>query len=226
MQYKMDLHHAHGHSSWRLICSIDMDLQRRLEHAAWNEHVQCSVHLFMLDVFVHAACLSPCCILMSMLHVHPACPCPCYISMSIHVHASCSKYMLHVLVHAACSYPCCMHIPLLYAHVHAANPCPWWMSMFTSMMHVQVHAACMYMRHGHGLAVWTGECSMWPACRIDRGMQHVHTWTRSMTLMYIDNTLTYVDYYWTGAYSGRLYFPEVCRRLRKLAEVLAKVNRK
>jgi hypothetical protein len=161
MQYKMDLHHAYGHSSWRLICSIDMDWQRRLEHVAWNEHVQCSVHLSMLHVFVHAACLCPCCMSTLLLRVHVTYPCP-------------STSMLHVPVHAACSYPCCMHIPLLYAHVHAANLCPWWMSMFTSMPHVQVHAACMYMRNGHGLAVWTWECSMWQACRIDRGMQNVH----------------------------------------------------
>jgi hypothetical protein len=40
----------------------------------------------------------------------------------------------------------------------------------------------------------------------------------------VNKTLTYVDYYWTGAYSGRLYFPEVCRRLRKLAEVLQKLT--
>ncbi len=118
----MDTQHVLGHAAWARTCSIDMDMQHVPVHPR---------------VHVHAACLYPCYLSMSMLHVHvhSAYRWPCYISMS----------MLHVLVHAACLCPCCMFTSMWHRHRDAAGT---WnakssRTSFMSMLHIQVHAECL-----------------------------------------------------------------------------------
>jgi hypothetical protein len=63
----------------------------------------------MLHIFVHAACLCPCCISMSSCRL-------CCLSM----------FILHVYVYTACTCPCCtaMSILYVYVNVYIAYPCP------------------------------------------------------------------------------------------------------
>jgi hypothetical protein len=106
--------HVHGACPW---CTSMSMVHAQVNNACscpWcmsMSKVHVHVHVSMLHVCVHAACLCPFCI-------HASCLCPCCMSMS----------MLYVYVHAECLCPCCMSMSMLHS-----MPC--YMSMLTSILH-------------------------------------------------------------------------------------------
>jgi hypothetical protein len=70
----MDLNrqHWHGHAAWKSTSSMDLDMQQHaLGHAARTCTCSMNMDKYMQNVnlvYVHVACLCPCCTFMSMLH--------------------------------------------------------------------------------------------------------------------------------------------------------------
>jgi hypothetical protein len=110
------------HASRMWTCSRDMDIQQRHKHASWtwtssiyrerSRTWTCNMNIIIdkQHILVHAACLCPYCMSISMLHarvhaivpiqVHPANPCPCWMYMSV----------LQGIEHAALTWTCSMDI--------------------------------------------------------------------------------------------------------------------
>jgi hypothetical protein len=77
----MDTLHRLGYAAWTWICSTDLNFD--MQHLHFNMDVQ--------HVQVHATCLNPFYMSISMLHVHvhtAACPCCCMSMLHDHVHTA------------------------------------------------------------------------------------------------------------------------------------------